>query len=408
MPATAVNANTERKATSAAPAWTAQPTPSPSAREGNKVHTCSSADTQTQQKQLSKYSEARKSLIAFHLLSESAPCTAQTLAGALTLMAATYKMPENVAKALNHVVEALLHTERLRPSEKSTESLPELFKDLQSNLCTEMDSKLAALEKKLMLPPAQEQLESAAKEITQAAKSLKASINDIGTSIAQVTDTSTQLASTATSYKDALTKSSEQPCQCGQASSMQADPKILRDVDRKARQILIDTLDPKIQGASQAEIKEKVSNVIKAITNPPLPKDTTILEISKLHKAGFTILFKEIEVINWLQDTKVEQEFVIGISPDASITKCIYSILIPRIPLTFSPSNDDHLREIEECNELPLGVIAKARWIKPEYRRTPKQRAAHAIFAILMPNKSNRDYVTMPFSPPRHCKQKCS
>ncbi|KAN0141137.1 hypothetical protein V8E53_000893 [Lactarius tabidus] len=34
-------------------------------------------------------------------------------------------------------------------------------------------------------------------------------------------------------------------------------PKILRDVDRKACQILIDTLDPKIQGASNTEIKEK-------------------------------------------------------------------------------------------------------------------------------------------------------
>jgi hypothetical protein len=340
MPATAANTNTERKATSAAPAQTAQLTPSPSAGEGNKVRTHSSADTQTQQKQPSKYSEARKSLIAFHLLSESAPCTAQTLAGALTLMAATYKMPKNVAKALNHVMEALLHTERPRPSKKSTESLPELFKDLQSNLCAKMDSKLAVLEKKLTLPPTQEQLESAAKEIGQAAKSLKASINDIGTSIVQVTDTSMQLASTATSYKDALTKSSEQPCQRGQASSMQADPKILRDVDRKACQILIDTLDPKIQGASQAEIKEKVSDAIKAIMNLPLPKDTTILEFSKLHKVGFTILFKEIEVINWLQDTKVEQEFVIGISPDASITKCVYSILVPHIPLTFSPSND--------------------------------------------------------------------
>jgi hypothetical protein len=85
-----------------------------------------------------------------------------------------------------------------------------------------------------------------------------------------------------------------------------------------------------------------VSDAIKAITNPPPPKDTTILEISKLRKAGFTILFKEIEVINWLQDTKVEQEFVIGISPDTSIMKRVYSILVPHIPLTFSPSNNDH------------------------------------------------------------------
>jgi hypothetical protein len=54
----------------------------------------------------------------------------------------------------------------------------------------------------------------------------------------------------------------------------------------------------------------------------------------------------------------------------------------PLLPLTFNPLNNDHLREVEECNELPMGVITKARWIKLEYKRTPKQRSAHAIFAI--------------------------
>jgi hypothetical protein len=125
-----------------------------------------------------------------------------------------------------------------------------------------------------------------------------------------------------------------------------------------------------------------VNAAIKAITNPPPPKDITVLEISKLHKVGFTIIFKEKEAITWLQDPSVEFEFVTAIAPDTSITKCIYSILIPRIPLTFNLSNDNHLREVEECNGFPAGVFTKARWIKPEYRRTPEQRAAHAIFAI--------------------------
>jgi hypothetical protein len=305
------------------------------------------------------------------------------LAGTLTLLAAMYKMPDNVAKALNHVAEALQLIDQQVQNGESNKSLPELMKDLQNNISTEMDSKLTALEKKLMLPPpAQEQLNSAAKEIGQVAESLKASINDMGNSLAQVTDTSTQLAYTATSYKDTLTKNNKQPRSYAQENSLQVDPKILRDMDRKACQILIDTLDPKIQGASNAEIKEKVSAAIKAITNLPPPKDTTILEISKLRKAGFTVLFKEKEVINWLQDAGVEFEFVTRIAPDTSITKHIYLILVPHIPLTFSPSNDDHLREIKECNNLPMGIIAKAQWIKPEYRRTPEQRAAHTIFAI--------------------------
>ena len=125
-------------------------------------------------------------------------------------------------------------------------------------------------------------MNAAAKEIGQAAETLKTSINDMGNSIARVTDTSSQLATTVTSYKDALTKSKEQPRPSVQEGTTQADPRILRDVDRKARQILIDTRDPKILEASYAEIKEKVSSAIKAITNPAPPKDITILEISKL------------------------------------------------------------------------------------------------------------------------------
>jgi uncharacterized protein YukE len=206
----------------------------------------------------------RKSLDTLHLLAINAPCTVRSLAGVLLTMASTYRMPENVAKALGYVAEAMQHTEQQRQNGEDNKSLPELLKCLQDNLSAEMDSKLNALEKKLTIPPPeQEQLKSAAKEIGQAAESLKASISDIGNSIAQVTDTSTQLASTATNYKDTLIKSSKQTHFPDQISPAQMDPKILKDVDRKACQILIDTLDPRIQGASHAEIKEKVSAAIK-------------------------------------------------------------------------------------------------------------------------------------------------
>jgi hypothetical protein len=133
---------------------------------------------------------------------------------------------------------------------------------------------------------------------------------------------------------------------------------------------------------SLAEIKEKVSAAINSVTNPPPPTDTTILKISKLCKGGFTVLFKEKEVVSWLQDPRVEFEFALGIAQDTTITKCVYSILIPHILLTFNPTEEKHLREVEESNKLPTGVIAKVRWIKPEYRRAPEQRAAHTIFAI--------------------------
>ena len=62
----------------------------------------------------------------------------------------------------------------------------------------------------------------------------------------------------------------------------QTNLRIIRDLDRKSRQILIDTIDPDITGASQVDIKEKVIAAIKKITNPTPPEDTTVLEVIKL------------------------------------------------------------------------------------------------------------------------------
>ena len=90
-----------------------------------------------------------------------------------------------------------------------------------------------------------------------------------------------------------------------------------------------------------------------AITNPPPPKDFIITEVIKLRRGGFTIVFNDKEAIKWLQDEGAELEFTSGIAPDASITKCVYSILVPRVPLTFNPTDNKHLREVEESNNLP-------------------------------------------------------
>ena len=168
------------------------------------------------------------------------------------------------------------------------------------------------------------------------------------------------------------------------------DPKLLNEIDCKAKQILIDTSNDKLMGASLAEIKEKVSALINEIADLPPPKDTTILNVSKLHRGGITVLFKEKEVVEWLQDKNVELRFMSGIATNAKVIKRQYPTLVPRIPTTFDPLNGKHLREIEETNELPEGSIIKARWIKPEHRRSLEQHAAHAIFTLNEAGTANR------------------
>ena len=392
MPATSTSQPSEKKATSAAQSRTAQPS---APGDINKVRTRSSADPQA--KQPNKYLEARKFLSTLQVLPEGAPCTTQIVAEMLIALVETYKLPDNITKALVHVSEVAKHVDNQCQGCANTKRIPELIKELQGNLSKELDQKLSALESKLTTSssPTSEQLETASKEIEQAARNIKEAVAEMGSSITKVTDTSSQLANTASSYKDALLNSKVQQPQSQSGPPLaskqpsQTDPRILRDVDRKARQILIDTRDEKLLNASLADIKEKVQEAIKAITNPPPLQNTTVLEINKLRKGGFTVLFSEKEVVSWLQDPGVEFEFTVALADDASITKRSFSMLVPRIPLTFDPTEDSHLREIEECNELPEGTIIKARWIKPINRRTPEQRAAHAIFALKDPKLAN-------------------
>ena len=396
MPSNSPKQDSERRATSSAQARAAQPQPTPAAGETRKGRTRSTVDPSASAPatQSDKYREARKTLSSLHLLAENAPCTPQTLASVLLLMAETCKMPENVARALTQLAELSQQLEAQCPSCISGKPLPQLIRDIQDDISAEFNKKWAELSQKIpATSPAQDQLDAAVKEIGQAAEHIKASVNDMGNSIAKVTDTSTQLASTASTYKDALINGNPQ-ARASPTNRTQIDPRIARDVDRKSRQILIDTMDTKVTGASIAEIREKVSNALKTSTNPPPPQDITIEDISKTRKGGFTVLFKEKEVIAWLQGREAEFHFTSEIAPDAEIIKRSYSILVPRIPITFDPSNETHLREVEECNDLPPGAIAKARWIKPEYRRVQGQKAAHAIFALTdaaIANKCIRD-----------------
>jgi hypothetical protein len=88
------------------------------------------------------------------------------------------------------------------------------------------------------------------------------------------------------------------------------------------------------------------------------------------------------EVADWLRIPINEAAFTRHFDPDTIIRDRVHPIMVPRIPLTFDPSNPAHLREVEEVNRMGPKTIKKARWIKPEYRRAPEQSCAHAIFTI--------------------------
>lgn len=363
--------------------------------------------------------EARKLLTNEGCLKDGTNITHSTILNALTQIIQKYSTttPQNLARALaaltalfkqaNNVSNADAQFEPIADivSQKIEESIGKAMQEEMHKMSSFIKSSLAEQSKAL----------SPSEDLVETVTTLKQVASDMSKSINEATTATTQISDTANSYKQALLRTTNQTYQPQQArfnadsytdeegllpspqntgNYEQIDPRILRDIDRKARQILVDTMDPNITEASLTEIKEKVCTAISKIANPAPPKDTTVLEITKLRKGGITILFKDKEVVEWIQDPGVEFEFTTELSRDASIVKRSYSLLVPRIPLSFDPANEEHLREVEECNGLPTNTITKARWIKPINRRVPGQRAAHAIFSlgdITLANECIRD-----------------
>lgn len=46
-----------------------------------------------------------------------------------------------------------------------------------------------------------------------------------------------------------------------------------------------------------------------------------------------------------------------------------HQILVPRVPVTFDLDAEDSLHKLKEQNGMKEGILRKARWIKPTYRR---------------------------------------
>ena len=65
-------------------------------------------------------------------------------------------------------------------------------------------------------------------------------------------------------------------------------------------------------------------------------------------------------------------------------------ITIQPLAITFDLLNQDHLHEVEGANNLAPNTVCKARWIKPKYRRHPKQLVAYATLTLSLASKANR------------------
>ena len=60
------------------------------------------------------------------------------------------------------------------------------------------------------------------------------------------------------------------------------------------------------------------------------------------------------------------------------------------MPLYFKPDNNLEVHRVEKDNNLPMGSLLHACWIKPPYRRTHEQTCVHIILVASTAEVTNK------------------
>ena len=215
---------------------------------------------------------------------------------------------------------------------------------------------------------------------------LRGKSSDIISNLGKVTNVADKIADTMQSYRDMLVTRQ------AQTHKASAPPRILGDMERRAKQILIDIYDEEGHNTlekSLTELIDKANEVLGIMSDADKPKEVKVEAAVKTKKNAILLTMNSKEAVNWIRDPSNEVTFAEAFSKGAHIREREYILIAPRVPLTFDPENPDHLREIEETNSLPKLIIRKARWIKLAERRRKGQTLAHIILTVTSVNAAN-------------------
>jgi hypothetical protein len=321
--------------------------------------------------------EAKEHLTANGLLTAEGPLDAQTLAKALATLASnsTPKLSANLQKSILSLSKVASKIASHCNGCKRTASLPDLITESKQTLqieLLEINGKIDELGKKVA-----DKIEESTKSLVEVASTVDANFSKALNNPGHQHPRGSSPNATYT-YRDALIGNPTHDS--GGRRKQFSEEEISTATDRKERQVLISLDENQLTTHSNETLLEKAEHAISLILEPPPPVDVNIVQVSKIRKNAVIINLDTKEAARWLKRPEVSASFTASFLTGSTIKRRQFPLLAPRIPLTFDPGNPVHIGEVEEANLLNTDSIAKARWIKPAYRRSLGQKTAHATF----------------------------
>jgi hypothetical protein len=208
---------------------------------------------------------------------------------------------------------------------------------------------------------AQRDIQSATIRVEESATSIQKAMEDVGKNLTTISDTSNKLTNTVCSYKEILL-TAPKPHQQELTDNTRniPDPKITRDLDRKATQVLVDIYNKEVVNRSIEELRSTINALIAEEPTEPLA-DVDIQHITKLRNGGLILQFGSKEAAEWFRQPVITKNLLPKIDSSATMKARNFQILVPRVPVIFEPDNKGNICELEEQNNMTEGSLPKAR-----------------------------------------------
>ena len=256
-------------------------------------------------------------------------------------------------------------------------------KQIKADLCSlykALDSRLTEIQ------GSQEKLLTSTEALSKTTDNLHTTARELETKVVKVTDTTDKIANTAMSYRDPLLTKVDSP------NRASIDPKVLSDIERRSKQILIDCSMAEIRDAadtSLAKLREKANTNITGMDDYCCPEGTAVEKVTKTRDGSLLLMLNSREAADWLREPKNKYIFLEKFTTGAIIRDWHHNILMHWTLTSFNPFSKAHHKEIEELNDIKELSIRSTQWIKPPRRRRPGQTKAHMVFSFSSANVAN-------------------
>ena len=239
----------------------------------------------------------------------------------------------------------------------------------------------------------QKEMQNLLKRIKELVEAIHKALEEVDKNVVVISDSSNRLTNMMSSYKDALLMALKPPVNLPAAGrpTDTNDPRIIRDQNCKACQVLVDIYNKDVVNRSLEELKSSFNTLIGEEPTEPL-LDMNVQHIVKLCNRGLILQFETKEAADWFKQPDILLSILPRIDSSAKLENRAYQILVPRVPVTFKTNSEDSLRELEEQNGMKDSVLLKAWWIKLTYRRA-------LVLQFSFPTAILHRYIGLPLLP---------